>query len=57
MAFNDVTSTPKLVKICQVIQKLKLGGMLVAFSIHVQTFFCQKVKRLMIRRKFATNFK
>ena len=57
MAFNDVTSTPKLVKICQVIQKLKSGGMLVAFSIHVQTFFWQKEKRLMIRRKVARNFK
>jgi len=31
--------------------------MLVAFSIHVQTFFCQKEKRRMIRRKFARNFK
>lgn len=57
MAFNDVTSTPKLVKICQVIKKLKSGGMLVAFSIHVQTFFCRKEKRLVIRRKVARNFK
>jgi hypothetical protein len=57
MAFDDITSTAKLVKICQVIQKLKSGGMLVAFSIHVQTFFCQKEKSLTIRRKFARNFK
>ena len=28
-----------------------------AFSIHVQTFFCRKVKSLMIRRKVARNFK
>jgi hypothetical protein len=57
MTFSDVTSTPKLVKVCQVIQKLKSGGILVAFSIHVQTFFCQKGKRLMIRRKVARNVK
>jgi hypothetical protein len=56
MAFNDVTSTPKLVKICQVIKKLKSGGMHVAFSIHVETFFCQKEKRQMIQRKVARNF-
>jgi hypothetical protein len=42
MTFNDVTSTPKLAKICQVIQKMESGGMLVAFSIHVQTFFVRK---------------
>jgi len=56
MVFNDVTSATKLVKICHVIQKLKSGGMLVSFSIHVQTFFCQKEKRLMIRKKVARNF-
>jgi hypothetical protein len=52
MAFNDVTSKPKLVKICQVIQKLKSGGMLVAFSTHVQTFFCQEEKRLINFKKW-----
>jgi hypothetical protein len=56
MNCNDVTSTPKLAKICQVIQKLESGGMLVAISIHVQTFFCQKEKRLMVQKNVAKNF-
>jgi hypothetical protein len=56
MAFNDVTSAPKLVKICQMIQKLKSGGMLVSFSIHVQTFFFSERKEANDSEKSCQKF-